>query len=181
MLNWTFFNTLVVVSCVTLAPGLTLAADKNLIMEGNLVAEPCTIAPGKETITVDFGVIPDKNVYNYSRAKIKPFAIELIECDLSLGKTVRVSFKGPESLQLPGHLDINIAGKKSGAVIGLETPEKEFLPINKDLGKLYDLTEGTTILNMQAYVRGEPETIKNWNVGLGSFENTITTFYLNYE
>lgn len=150
-------------------------------MDGELVAEPCTIAPGKETITVDFGVIPEKNIYNFSRSKIKSFAIELVECDLSLGKTVWVSFDGSESLQLPGHLNITIAGKKSGAVIGLETPEGEFLPINKDLGKLYDLTEGTTILPMQAYVRGEPETVKNWNVGLGSFENATLRFYLHYE
>lgn len=181
MFNWTFFNSLLVVSCFALTPGLTHAADKNLFMDGMLVADPCVIAPGKENIEVNIGVVPDKNLYHYPRAKTTPFTIELSECDLSLGKTVQVSLKGSESLQLPGYLNINIAGKRSGAVIGLETPEGEFLPINKELGKLYELTEGTTVLRMQAYVRGEPETIKNENVVLGEFENTVATFYLKYE
>ncbi|MFV8979235.1 fimbrial protein [Serratia fonticola] len=180
MSNWTCFNYLLVVSFLALTPCLT-RADDNLFFDGNLVAEPCTIAPGKETVTVNIGVIPDKNLYNYPRAKTTPFSIELSECDLSLGKTVNVSFKGAESQQLPGHLDIFIAGKRSGAVIGLETLEGEFIPINKEVGKLYDLTDGTTLLNMQAYVRGEPEAIKNISIGLGEFESAIATFFLNYE
>lgn len=181
MFNWTFFNSLLAISCFALAPSITQAADKNLFMDGVLVADPCVIVPGKENIEVNIGVVPDKNLYHYPRAKTTPFTIELSECDLSLGRTVNVSFEGSESLQLPGYLNINIAGKKSGAVIGLETPEGEFLPINKDAGKLYDLTAGTTILKMQAYVRGEPDTVKNRNVGLGEFEGTIATFYLKYE
>ncbi|WP_222438032.1 fimbrial protein [Serratia fonticola] len=181
MFNRTLFNSFLVASYLALTPGLAHAADKNLFMEGTLVADPCVIAPGKETIEVNIGVVPDKNLYNYPRAKTTPFTIELSECDLSLGKTVNVSLAGSESLELPGYLNISIAGKTSGAVIGLETPEGNFLPINKELGKLYDLTAGTTVIKMQAYVRGEPETVKNRNVGIGQFENTIATFYLKYE
>ncbi|MEB7884620.1 fimbrial protein [Serratia fonticola] len=180
MFNSTFFNSLLVASYITLTSGLAQAAD-NLFMEGSLVADPCVITPGKEKIEVKFGVIPDKNLYHYPRAKTTPFTLELSECDLSLGKTVRVSFKGSESLQLPGYLNITIAGKASGAVIGLETPEGVLLPINKELGKLYDLTAGTTALKMQAYVRGEPDTIKNENVVTGEFESTFATFDLEYE
>lgn len=181
MSSRTFFNYLLIVSCLALTPCLTRAADKNLFMEGTLIADPCIVAPGKEVIEVDLMGIPEKNVYDYPRTRTTPFTIELSECDLSLGNTVKISFAGSESLQLPGYLNIVIAGKKSGAVIGLETSEGEFLPINKELSKSYDLMAGTTLLYFRAFVRGEPETVKNQNVVLGDFDHTIATFNLSYE
>ncbi|VTP83608.1 fimbrial subunit [Proteus vulgaris] len=50
--------------------GLTptaFSAPDNMYFHGILVDEPCTIKPGDETVELDFGNIPDKNLYAYQR------------------------------------------------------------------------------------------------------------------
>lgn len=80
--------------------GLTSAAfaiPDNLYFHGILVDEPCTIKPGDETVVLDFGNIPDKNLYAYKRTPSKLFQLRLSECDLSIGKSVKITFKGKAS------------------------------------------------------------------------------------
>ena len=85
--------------------GLTSAAfaiPDNLYFHGILVDEPCTIKPGDETVVLDFGNIPDKNLYAYKRTPSKLFQLRLSECDLSIGKSVKITFKGEENQAMAG-------------------------------------------------------------------------------
>ncbi|WP_394854504.1 fimbrial protein [Serratia marcescens] len=145
---------------------------------GELVAEPCVIPPGEENIELDFGTVIDKYLYLNQRTAGKEFTIQLTECDLSLGETVSVSFSGTESVALPGLLAIS-SGGASGIAIGLENVSGELLPLNQPSGKLR-LQEGSNRITLKAYVRGEPEAIKNKSIARGEFVSTAT-FLLDYE
>ncbi|CAI2526369.1 fimbrial protein [Serratia ficaria] len=145
---------------------------------GVLVAEPCVIPPGEESIELDFGTVIDKYLYLNQRTSGKEFTLHLAECDLSLGETVRVSFSGKESVALPGFLAINLGGA-SGIAIGLEDTDGDLLPMNQLTGK-YRLQAGSNNITLKAYIRGEPEAIKNRTIGLGAF-GAVATFLLNYD
>ncbi|CAI0882361.1 Major MR/P fimbria protein precursor [Serratia entomophila] len=145
---------------------------------GVLVAEPCVIPPGKENIELDFGTVIDKYLYLNQRTPGKEFSLQLTECDLSLGETVSVSFSGTESVALPGLLAIN-SGGASGIAIGLENTAGELLTLNQPAGK-QRLQAGSNIITLRAYVRGEPEAIKNSAIGRGAF-SAVATFLLHYD
>ncbi|MBH3276402.1 type 1 fimbrial protein [Serratia marcescens] len=145
---------------------------------GVLVAEPCVIPPGQENIELDFGTVIDKYLYLNQRTLGKEFTLQLVECDLSLGDTVRISFSGTESVVLPGLLAIN-GGGASGIAIGLENTTGESLPLNQFTGK-QRLQPGSNGITLKAYVQGEPEAIKNRTIGRGAF-SASATFLLSYE
>lgn len=145
---------------------------------GVLVAEPCVIPPGEENIELDFGTVIDKYLYLNQRTQGKEFTLQLTECDLSLGETISVSFSGTESAALPGLLAIN-SGGASGIAIGLENTAGELLPLNKLTGK-QRLQVGSNRITLKAYVRGEPEALKNSAIGRGVF-SAVATFLLHYD
>jgi len=145
---------------------------------GVMVAEPCIVPPGEENIELDFGTVVDKYLYLNQRTPGKAFALQLAECDLSLGETVSVSFNGTESVALPGLLAIN-SGGASGIAIGLESTSGELLPLNQFTGR-QRLQPGSNRITLKAYVRAEPDAIKNRTIGTGGF-SASATFLLNYE
>ena len=151
----------------------------NVRLHGALVAEPCVIAPGDESVKLEFGTVIDKYLYANQRTRGQAFAIRLTECDLSLGKTVRVTFSGNESAAMPGLLALNGASQASGIAIGMETPQGEPLPVNQP-GKAQALVSGTNILTARAYVQGEPEALKHKTIERGPF-SAVATFSLEYE
>ncbi|WP_273974132.1 MULTISPECIES: fimbrial protein [Serratia] len=157
---------------------LSGAAD-NMRFHGALVAEPCVIPPGEETVVLDFDTVIDKYLYLNTRTLGKRFDIHLADCDLSLGKTVRVTFSGTESAALPGLLALSGASQASGIAIGMETTDGALLPLNQ-AGKAQALNNGSTILTAQAYVQGEPEALKNQTIARGPF-SAVATFSLEYE
>lgn len=69
------------------------AKNNNLHFDGTLVAEPCELDPNTTDITLDFGTVIDKYLYLNTRTHSQPFAINLIECDISLGKEVVMTLK----------------------------------------------------------------------------------------
>lgn len=146
---------------------------------GSLVAEPCVIEPGDEDIVLDFGTIIDKYLYLNSRTQGKPFEIRLNECDLSIGKTVSVTFLGTESSELPGLLAVDSASEAKGIAIGIETKASKPLAFNKESDKVL-LQAGSNQIEFKAYVRGEPASIKNKSITRGPFQ-AIATFRLEYE
>ncbi|HHK8036203.1 TPA: fimbrial protein [Serratia marcescens] len=146
---------------------------------GNLVAEPCTILPGDEEIQLDFGTVIDKYLYLNTRTQGQPFEIRLAECDIALGKTVRVTFSGMENTALPGLLAINAGSKATGIAIGLETLEAQPLPLNKESGD-YVLQAGNSRIALKAYVQAEPKAITDRAIGRGPF-SAVATFNLAYE
>lgn len=151
----------------------------NLRLYGALVVEPCVILPGDEEVQLDFGTVIDKYLYLNTRTLSRRFEIRLADCDLSLGKTVKVTFLGSENGALPGLLAIDGSQGASGIAIGLETQRAVPLPLNKPSG-VYPLQSGGTQLALQAYVQGEPEALAQRRIGRGPFSATAT-FRLEYE
>lgn len=166
--------TLISVPLPTLAAG-----ENNVYLHGALVAEPCVIPPGEEDIALDFGTIIDKYLYLNTRTPGQSFSIHLTECGLSLGKTVNVTFLGAENTALPGLLAIDGGSQATGIAIGLETQQVKPVPINQPTDN-YLLQEGENRIALKAYVRGEPEAIKNQSIERGPFSATAT-FRLEYE
>ena len=78
----------------------------------------------------------------------------MTECGLSMGETVSVSFKGTESVVLPGLLAIN-SGGASGIAIGLENTAGELLSLNQFTGQ-QRLQPGSNRITLKAYVRADP-------------------------
>ncbi|UTO00471.1 fimbrial protein [Serratia nematodiphila] len=153
--------------------------ENNVRLYGALVAEPCVILPGEDEIQLDFGTVIDKYLYLNTRTLGQTFEIHLAECDLSLGKMVKITFIGTENTALPGLLSLDDTGGASGVAIGLETLKSVPLPLNKT-SDFYPLQMGSTRIALKAYVQGEPEAIAQKRIERGPFRAT-TTFRLEYE
>lgn len=152
-----------------------LAAD-NMRFHGALVAEPCTILPGDDAISLSFGTVVDKYLYSNQRTLGKQFQIHLINCDISLGTTANIMFTGNDSVSLPGLLAVN--GSDVGIAIGLETLAGKPLYLNQ-LSDDIALNTGNNIITLKAYVRGEPDAIAQRTIKRGEF-NAVATFNLQY-
>lgn len=159
------------------SPG-TYAKD-NVVMRGALVTEPCVIAPGDESIQLDFGTIVDKYLYLNQRTHGQEFKLRLSDCDLSLGNTVRISFSGAESQELPGLLEVKSGGESTGFAIGLETTDGEALPINDSDGS-YTLKKGVNLITINAYLQAEPKAISDRRIKYGGFK-VVANFRLDYQ
>ncbi|CAM3830002.1 fimbrial protein [Serratia silvae] len=179
-----FGRTVIVGMLVSLLGALTASptlavGENNVRLYGSLVAEPCVIAPGKEEIVLDFGTVIDKYLYLNTRTIAQPFSIHLAECDLSLGKTMKITFIGPENPALKGLLAIDGSSSASGIAIGLETTEGKSLALNKG-SYVQGLQTGDTIVALKAYVQAEPDAITKRSIKRGTFSATAT-FSLEYE
>ncbi|HGM5490600.1 TPA: fimbrial protein [Serratia fonticola] len=148
-------------------------ADTHVDFEGTLVADPCLVSPGSENQIVDFRFVPAKTFINHLRTAPEKFSILLIDCDLTLGKIVKVTFSGNEDIAQPGLFSVE--GDAKGIAIYLEDdqanqikPEQEMRPIS--------LIEGETQLNFKAYLQGPDFSL----VEEGDFYAAVT-FYLEYE
>lgn len=162
-----------------IAPLSQAAQPYNVRLHGALVAEPCVIPPGDENIRLEFGTVIDKYLYANQRTHGQPFEIHLTECDLSLGKTVKVTLSGIENPYLKGLLAIEGGSEASGIAIGMETQAGQPLPLNK-AGEGVRLVSGSNTLTVLAYVQGEPDAIANRTIERGRF-SAIATFSLEYE
>lgn len=172
-------NRMVCSAAALLLCSMPAGAAENMRLHGALVAEPCVIPPGGETVVLDFDTVIDKYLYLNTRTPGQTFELYLMQCDLSLGKTVRMTFSGTESAGLPGLLALNGASRASGIAIGMETPQGEPLPVNQK-GKAQTLVSGANTLTVRAYVQGEPEALKHKTIERGPF-SAVATFSLEYE
>lgn len=183
--KWAIFQQALSATLPTLVIFLTLlcvhekagAVTNNLLFNGNLVAEPCVLDPTTENIELDFGTIIDKYLYINERVHSQPFTVRLLECDLSLGTTVTLTFTGTPDGELTDMLAVS--GMASGIAIGLETPGGAALPFNKTT-PAFELTSGTTELVLKGYVQARPTAIQNRSIVRGGF-SAVATFTLNYE
>ncbi len=169
----------VLLGCWALGLPPAAGAADNLRFSGALVAEPCVIPPGQETIALDFGGVVDKYLYQYQRTPGLAFEIALADCDLALGKTVSVTLLGSESQALPGLLALAPGSGAAGIAIGLETPAGAALPINR-AGDKITLRPGANAVRLRAYVRAEPGALANKTLEYGAF-GAVATFNLSYE
>ncbi len=123
-----------------------------------------------------FDTLAARYFYSHPRSNVKKFDILLEQCDLSLGKTVELSFSGEEDKTQPGLLAIS--GEAKGIAIGLETEQGEPLDINRGKAR-FVLQSGNTLLSLQAYLQAAKENIEQQSVQEGQF-SAIATFNLNY-
>lgn len=155
---------------------MSVSAADNMRFHGVLVAEPCTIRPGDEAISLNFGTVVDKYLYSNQRTLGKQFQIHLVDCDISLGTTANIMFTGNDSVNLPGLLAVN--GNDVGIAIGLETMAGKALPLNQSSDDI-PLDTGNNIITLKAYVRGEPDAITQRTIKRGEF-SAVATFNLQY-
>lgn len=151
----------------------------NMKLHGALVAEPCVIAPGDEAVELDFGTVVDKYLYLNGRTLGNPFTLHLSQCDLSLGRMVKITFSGTENSRLPGLLALAGGSTASGIAIGLETEGGKALPLSHASDK-YPLVADNNLITLKAYVQGEPQAISGKTIGRGAF-TSVATFNLEYE
>ena len=152
-----------------------LAAD-NMRFHGALVAEPCTIRPGDDAISLNFGTVVDKYLYSNQRTLGKQFQIHLINCDISLGTTANIVFTGNDNVNLPGLLAVD--SSDMGIAIGLETLAGKPLYLNQSSDDIA-LNTDNNIITLKAYVQGEPDAITQRTIKRGEF-NAVATFNLQY-
>lgn len=165
----------------TMLPMLLCAhAADNMHFHGTLVAQPCVIQPGEEVISLDFGTVIDKYLYQNQRTNSQPFVLHLSSCDLSLGTSAGITFTGVENLTLPGLLALDASSQASGIAIGIETQNGAPLSINKAKVTRYPLSAGDNFIHMQAYVQAEPAALTNRTIAKGPF-SAVVTFSLAYE
>lgn len=176
------YSLLVMLLIIGIANSSTQAASSNVDLKGTLVAEPCNIVVGNDgdNVVVDFGTIAEKTFYSISsrRTWLQPFHIQLEDCDLSLGKEVKLTFTGTADDEQDGLLAITSNTGVGHIAIGLQTATGAKLLFNKQTDA-YPLNKGKVQLDFKAYVQASDEGVRNKNVGRGTFD-AISTFELEY-
>lgn len=160
------------------------SVENNIQITGNLVTEPCSLAPESADIPLDFGTIVGKYFQTAKRTPGIRFSIKLIDCDASMGNSATVTFLGAESGSLPGLLATN-NGEENGLAFGIETlPDAEsevapqLIPINKP-SPLFLLSNNESVIALQGYIEAEPEAIETNTLKPGPFAVTAT-FKVDY-
>ncbi|MDA5604290.1 MULTISPECIES: fimbrial protein [Enterobacter] len=150
------------------------AGDNNVKISGALVSEPCTLSEASSDIQLDFGNLVSTFFYNSNRTPGEPFSITLVNCDTTLGSSATVTFKGSESVALPGLLTPD-AGDTQGIAIGIETnsADPQQLALNKP-SPVFSLTSGNNVIALKGYVQAEPAAIAAHSITAGAFTATAT-------
>lgn len=148
-------------------------AETQLAFKGTLVADPCQVATDSEDQEINFAAIASKTFINNQRTLPKPFQIQLMDCDLSLGNSVSVTFEGERDLQQQDAF--GVTGGAKGVAIVLEDKSGHIIkPGVATMPK--SLQSDNTILEYQAFVQSRAFT----EVEEGPFAS-IVTFSLQYE
>lgn len=170
---------LVLIQLLSVIPvGISATGENNLHLYGALVAEPCVIPAGEEEIQLNFGGVVDKYLYQNTRTPGYEFSIHLVDCDLTLGGAVKMTFVGAENSTLPGLLAVS-SGSAKGIAIGLETADAKTVKLNQASDK-FPLREGDNFIPFKAYIQGEPQALSSKTIEHGTF-NATATFSLEYE
>ncbi|WP_024547672.1 fimbrial protein [Siccibacter turicensis] len=166
-------NIRVALGLATVIVSLGGLADTNVEYSGTLIADPCVVDTGSEDQTVDFGTVVKKTFSNHTRSIAEPFRIRLIECDLTAGNNVAVTFNGTEANDQPGAFAVT--GDAQGVAIALEDSDGNAVEPAKTM-KPVPLTGEETILNYRAFVQSSDYS----NVREGAFESVVS-FTLEYD
>ena len=153
------------------------AAD-NLRFKGNLVEEACTVRPGDEAIVLELWDVTSKHLYINTRTQGKGFKLHLQDCDTTIGKTVTITLGGTESIKLPGLFALDGGSAATGIAVGIETLNNKPLPVNT-VSDEQVLSDGSNVIELKAYVQGEPDAIRDQTIGPGAY-TVSSTFTLDY-
>lgn len=150
----------------------------NLRFKGNLVEQACTIRPGDEAITLELWDLTSKHLYINTRSVGKRFTLHLDDCNTTISDSVTIMFGGAENRALPGLFALDSGSGASGIGLGLETLGDKPVPVNK-VGDEQALTPGNNVIDLKAYVQGEPDALRDKTIGHGTYRVT-STFTLDY-
>jgi len=151
-----------------------------LRIKGELVAEPCVIRPGDEEIEVDFGTIVDKYLYINKKSHLESFDIHLEDCDTSISDSVSVTFTSANTnSKLPGLLALDSTSMATNVGIAILDSNANLIEINTPT-PMYQLVNGSNVLQFKSYVEAESDAIQSRGIGLGTFTATAT-FTLLYD
>jgi type 1 fimbria pilin len=153
------------------------AAD-NLRFKGNLVEQACTLRPGDEAVRLELWDLTSKHLYINTRSVGKRFQLHLLDCDTTIGNSVTITFGGVQNRELPGLLALDGGSGASGIAVGLETLSDKPLPVDT-VSDRQVLSNGNNVIELKAYVRGEPTAIRDQTIGHGAYTVT-STFTLDY-
>lgn len=149
-------------------------ADVDINYRGTLVADACQLSSDTAEQIVEFPDIATRNFKKHSRSAPKKFELRLIECDLSAGEIVNVTFYGTESGEQPGTFAIT-EGDAKGISIAIETENGDAVKPSETLRPVTLLEEGNT-LRFRAYIQGNDHDA----VTEGSFSSSVN-FLMEYE
>lgn len=153
------------------------AAD-NLRFMGNLVEQACTVRPGDEDLTVELWDVTSKHLYINTRTVGKGFRLHLDDCNTTISESVAIMFGGAENGALPGLFALDGGSGASGVGLGIETPSNKPLPANT-FSDYQLLTGGNNVIELKAYVQGEPNAIRDQTIEEGAYRVT-SIFTLDY-
>lgn len=164
-------------------PSASFAESSNTIeYSGSLIALPCTVNPDSENGNVYFGEnVNAKDLYTGQRGAYsdREFSFYLDDCDTSLGNIISAKFTGNATPD--GMLKIDAASEASGVLIGLETMSGKPLPINDArVEPVYPIKDGDLVIPIRAYLKADPNTLKDKTINPGWFTATLT-YTLVYE
>lgn len=148
-------------------------ADTDMLFEGTLVSEPCSVDVKSAEQTIDFRVIAAKTFLTNKRSAPIAFSIKLVDCDLSVGTRVSTTFIGTEDSTQTG--TFAVTGGAQGVAIALETDDGDAILPNQTTSP-EKLSDDETVLNYKAYVQGNDASA----VKEGEF-TSVVTFSLTYQ
>lgn len=159
------------------------ASPVDATFHGELVEDPCIISPDSATQEIDLQRRESAFFYNNASNPVTtpvPFTLKLKECDVTLGKDLKISLLGEEDTDMPGLL--KITGSATGIAIGLDSTQNGVItpmPVNQQ-AKTYTLLPGENTLTFQAWVKGKQKDIANKTIGEGDY-TAMVEFGLEYE
>ncbi|WP_345827699.1 fimbrial protein [Pantoea sp. BRR-3P] len=161
-----------------LTPARFAAAAADINFSGKLVETPCVLDPKDGQIDIDVGSVIDKYLYSHQRSPGTPFAIHLLNCDLSLGKEVTIKFWGTSDELQPDFLKL-FKGGAQGVAVGIETSENVFIPLFENIDFI-GLQPGENIINLKVFVSAEKNAIAQKKIMPGAIE-TVADFFIEYQ
>jgi minor pilin subunit PapK len=155
----------------------------NVNFNGMLLDQPCRVAPESASQDVVFRDTPARQFWFWpGRTGSQRFSVKLVNChSTTLGKTVKLVFRGGTEASLPGYLAVtgNNAGRLGIGIV--DTDGSTLLKVgeahNRGAGEV--VTGGDVTLNFMAYVQATSDAITQKSVVPGIFQS-VATFELSY-
>ncbi|NDJ55800.1 type 1 fimbrial protein [Enterobacteriaceae bacterium 4M9] len=149
-------------------------ASVDINYRGTLVADACQLSTDSAEQTIEFPDISVSAFKRNPRSAPKKFALTLLECDLTAGNLVNVTFNGQESREQPGTFAMT-EGNSEGVAIALESEDGEAVKPSVAM-RPNTLVQGRNVLSFRAYIQGNDyAAIKE-----GQFSSSVN-FVLEYE
>lgn len=168
----------VILILVVSSSGLSFA-DDNVHLAGALVSEACIIPDNDQSIQVNFDTIQVKTLYQNGQTESIPFTLHLEKCDPAIASAITVSFQGKEDAELSGMLSVDSSSPVRGIAIGILSPDKKLVAINKD-SVSDQVRTGNMDISFLAFVEATPSAIEKQSISVGSF-SAVATFTLTYQ